>query len=107
MTTALVGSTRLEVTDWTPGNVHPVREGVYERRVSDGTYSCWDGTRWNQDADSPAEAAGRRTPSRDQDASWRGLAEPSDRPCATCRGHGVIDGGNDESPDLIAECPDC
>lgn len=109
MTTTIVGSTRLEVTDWIPGSVRPMREGVYERRVSDGTYSCWDGAAWNRDSDSPAEAAGSRTTSRDQNASWRGLTERSELPCATCNGHGIVDRGYDEasSRDLIDECPDC
>lgn len=98
-----------EVTDWIGGSVAPVHEGVYERRVSDGGFSCWNGRQWNADADTPAEAAGKTNPSRDQNASWRGLAAPSDLPCATCKGHTVVDGGYDEDGelDLIAECPDC
>lgn len=98
-----------EVTDWISGRVTPVHEGVYERRVSDGAFSCWNGGQWNEDAASPSEAAGKTIPSRDQNASWRGLATQSDLPCATCKGHTVVDGGYDEDSgrDLIAECPDC
>ncbi len=104
-----VGSMRLDVTDWLPGTVQPMREGVYERRVSDGAYSCWSGNAWNEDADSPAEAAARGAPSRDQHASWRGLVEPSGLPCATCKGHTVVDGGQhpETDEDLLDECPDC
>lgn len=97
------------VTDWLPGSIHPVHEGVYERRVSDGSFSCWNGTRWKEDAQSPALAAGKVAPSRDQNASWRGLAVQSDLPCATCKGETVVDGGYDEESerDLLGECPDC
>lgn len=110
MTTVTVGSMRLEVSDWISGSDSPVREGVYERRMSDGPYSCWNGTTWGRDADTPSvatEVSG--TPSRDQNASWRGLAEPSAAPCGTCRDHTVVDAGFDEDGgrDLLDECPDC
>lgn len=103
------GTQPLEVTDWIRGSAAPVREGVYERRMSDGPFSCWNGQRWNEDAATPALAAGKDVPSRDQNASWRGLVAPSDLPCATCKGHTVVDRGYDEETerDLIAECPDC
>ena len=98
-----------DLTDWISGAVHPVHEGVYERRVSDGSFSCWNGRGWNRDATTPAKAAGQREPSRDQNASWRGLTSPSDLPCATCKGHTMLDRGYDEDSglDLIGECPDC
>ncbi len=107
--TITLGSMQLEVTDWLPGSERPMREGVYERRVSDGAYSCWSGEAWNEDAESPAEAATRRSPSRDQNASWRGLVEPSGLPCATCKGHTVVDLGQhpESGDDLLDECPDC
>ena len=97
------------LTDWIPGSTTPVHQGVYERRVSDGSFSCWNGAVWNADAASPADAAGKESPSRDQNASWRGLAEPSALPCATCKGHTVVDRGYDEDAgkDLLGECPDC
>ena len=109
MNHTIAGSMHLDVTDWMPGSAHPAREGVYERRVSNGSFSCWGKDGWREDADSPAEAAGRNTPSRDQHASWRGLVEPSDQPCATCRGHTIVDGGQhlETDEDLLAECVDC
>ena len=57
----------------------------------------------------PALAAGSAERSRDQNASWRGLATPSDLPCATCKGETVVDRGydHDAERDLIGECPDC
>ncbi|MEO8938783.1 MAG: hypothetical protein ABI277_04650 [Burkholderiaceae bacterium] len=98
-----------EVTDWFSGAVHPAQEGVYERRVSDGSFSCWNGRSWNRDADTPADAAGAVEPSRDQNASWRGLKAASALPCATCKGHTVVDRGFDveTGADLLVECPDC
>ena len=97
------------LTDWLPRDVRPVHPGVYERRVSDGSFSCWNGRQWNGDAPDPAAAAGMSEPSRDQNASWRGLVEKSDLPCATCRGETVVDRGYDDvaDRDLITECPDC
>ena len=98
-----------ELTDWIPGEVKPVHEGVYERRMSDGSFSCWNGEVWNEDAATPADAAGKTSPSRDQRASWRGLAVPSALPCATCGGHTIVDRGYDPDTDrdLLTECPDC
>ena len=98
-----------DVTDWLPGTLRPVHEGVYERRVSDGSFSCWNGERWNADADTPDLAAGAERASRDQNASWRGLAEESSLPCATCKGHTIVDRGQhaETDADLLDECPDC
>ncbi len=109
MTSTTFADQSPDLTDWLPGAVPPVHEGVYERRVSDGTFSCWNGNQWNADADSPAEAAGSQAASRDQNASWRGLVAQSSLPCATCKGHTVVDRGQHEETDadLIGECPDC
>lgn len=98
-----------ELTDWISGALHPVREGVYERRVSDGSFSCWNGRSWNRDAATPVDAAGAVEASRDQNASWRGLTSASSLPCATCKGHTVIDRGfdPDSGAELLGECPDC
>ena len=98
-----------DLTAWLPGSSTPVREGVYERRVSDGSYSCWNGRTWNRDAETPAAAAGATEPSAFQNASWRGLAEPSNQPCVTCQGHTIIDRGHDDEAgvDRFDECPDC
>lgn len=96
-------------TPWLDGGSMPVRAGVYERRPPAGPFACWDGSRWHADASGPAEAARQTRASRFDRAEWRGLAEPSVVPCATCRGHGIIDRGVDveSGADLIDECPDC
>jgi hypothetical protein len=109
MPEAQLGTRTLTVTAWFGPPSHPAHEGVYERRAPAGPFACWNGRAWNADARSPAHAAAQRDVSPHQDASWRGLVEPSDVPCATCRGHTVVDRGVDDENgiDLIAECPDC
>ena len=106
---AMIDIETSELTDWMPGTLEPVHEGVYQRRMSDGSFSCWTGRVWNRDAATPDEAAGSTSPSRDQRASWRGLATPSALPCATCGGHTIVDRGYDAETDrdLLEECPDC
>jgi len=96
-------------TAWFAAGTAPARAGVYERRAPAGPYACWDGTRWREDAGSVAAAASRQNASAVQRAAWRGLVEAAPTPCATCRGHTVIDQGVDleSGADLIAECPDC
>ena len=97
------------LTAWYPPDTRPEREGVYERRSPDGAYACWNGRAWNADARSPAAAARQRVASARQSTSWRGLTAASGAPCATCRGHSVLDRGFDEEAgvDRIEECPDC
>ena len=109
MPEAILGNTTLVVTDWYGATARPVHEGVYERLFPAGPYSCWNGRAWNADAPRPAEAARQTRASDYQDARWRGLVEASAEPCATCRGHTVVDRGVDEDSgeDLIAECVDC
>jgi hypothetical protein len=96
-------------TPWFDAAAVPARPGVYERRGGRGRYACWDGARWRRDADSAAAAARQQSPSPIQRAAWRGLGGPAAAPCATCRGHGVVDRGVDldSGADLIDECPDC
>jgi len=98
-----------ERTAWFDADTVPPRPGVYERRAPAGPYACWDGTRWRTDASTPAAAASRQRASATQHAAWRGLAAAASAPCATCRGHTVIDRGVDveSGADLIEECPDC
>jgi hypothetical protein len=95
-------------TSWLAASSPPSRRGVYERRPPAGPYACWDGKRWHADASSAAAAARQQGASRFQRAAWRGLAAAS-APCATCRGHTVVDRGVDveSGADLIEECPDC
>ncbi|HEY4956837.1 MAG TPA: hypothetical protein VII31_03410 [Caldimonas sp.] len=101
--------TGARLTSWLDGAQRPARAGVYQRRPPAGPYACWDGARWRADAASAAAAALRQGQSEFDSALWRGLAEPADAPCATCRGHTVIDHGVDDEAgaDLIEECPDC
>jgi len=98
-----------ERTPWFDAATLPPRPGVYERRAPAGPYTCWDGTRWRADASTPASAASQQRASPTQRAAWRGLVSASAAPCATCRGHTVIDRGVDveSGADLIEECPDC
>ncbi len=104
-----VGGMRLRVTDWFGPSSRPGREGVYERLSPGGPFTCWNGRAWNADAHSPADAAKQTGISAHQAAAWRGIVQQVDAPCATCRGHTVIDRGHDPDTgdDLIAECPDC
>ena len=98
-----------DLTDWFEGSVEPARAGIYERRGGEARFACWDGSRWRRDADSASAAARQQSASPVQRAAWRGLVEASSAPCATCRGHTVVDQGIDveTGADLIAECPDC
>ncbi|MDB5999323.1 MAG: hypothetical protein JWP52_1022 [Rhizobacter sp.] len=97
------------LTDWLDGQQHPAHEGVYQRDAGDVAFACWDGSRWHADAATAEAAVTRDEISPQQALRWRGLATPSSLPCATCRGHGVLDRGFDEESerDLIDECPDC
>jgi hypothetical protein len=100
---------KLSTTRWFASSSRPVREGVYERQQPGARFACWNGRAWNVEASSSAGAAAQTRASDRQDVPWRGLVTPSDAPCATCRGHTVIDRGFDDERgiDLIAECPDC
>jgi hypothetical protein len=69
-------------TDWFPGNVFPIRKGVYQRNY--GKYeiclSYWDGIEWGFGIyKRPYEAkwAERRRypPSSKQNLPWRGMTE--------------------------------
>ena len=96
-------------TAWFDASERPAHAGVYERRAPAGPFSCWDGARWRRDAASAAAAARQQAASAMQRAPWRGLVHASAAPCATCRGHTVLDRGVDvdSGADLIEECPDC
>jgi hypothetical protein len=109
MPQSMLGSTALTVTEWFGASSPPEHEGVYERLFPGGPFSCWNGRAWNKDAHGPADAALQTTLSPHQNVPWRGLLQPSPAPCATCRGHTVVDRGFDQETgaDLIAECPDC
>lgn len=98
-----------ERTAWFAAPAVPARAGVYERHAPAGPFSCWDGARWRRDARTAAAAARQQNGSAYLGAKWRGLVAASAAPCATCRGHTVIDRGVDaeSNADLIEECPDC
>jgi hypothetical protein len=98
-----------ELTPWLDGITRPARAGVYARRAPAGPFACWDGARWRSDAATPAAAAAQQGKSAHDAAPWRGLVKAADAPCATCRGHTVLDHGVDvgSGADLIQECPDC
>jgi hypothetical protein len=101
--------TTMTTTGWFSGSVRPVHEGVYQRRFPAGPYSCWSGQRWFGDAATAAVAATALEASRYPSAEWRGLRTPSSLPCAACRGHGVIDQGEDDPAGwpLLRDCPEC
>ncbi len=109
MPETMLGDVKLIVTDWFGPSSRPEREGVYERLAPGGAFTCWNGRAWNADAHSPADAARQTAISPHQAVPWRGVVEQVDAPCATCRGHTVVDRGYDDErdADLIAECPDC
>lgn len=67
-----------KLTPWFPGDVKPVRPGVYERKVVvlRRYYSRWTGSRWLTIEDSAQRAAQSNYQSMYQDLPWRGLAEP-------------------------------
>ena len=67
-----------ETTDWFPGDVKPVRIGVYQQRNPDGHlgYQRWDGKFWYS-WESTIDLAARATLVVDgsfQCDPWRGLA---------------------------------
>ena len=72
-------TTTKELTDWFPGDLKPVRKGVYERRSIAGRYSFWTGSRWCMGFTYMDEVSGSKAASSfDQGALWRGLtSDPS------------------------------
>lgn len=68
-----------EVTDWFPGDMKPVRDGVYERlNPSNGEifFSRWMGGLWRIGSFLPSVACTHTVPSSAQDRNhWRGLKE--------------------------------
>lgn len=74
-----------KVTEWFPGDVKPIRLGVYERKLGFGSrvtaFYAWNGEFWEYGGvDSPSQVSRSRTSSLDQSLPWRGLATcPSKR----------------------------
>ena len=75
----------MKTTPWFPGDVKPVRAGVYERPHPDSqvpVFSYWNGSFWC--AYSPSIEHAVRCGlncigSLSQDLEWRGLAEPTEK----------------------------
>jgi len=63
-------------TPWFPGTMKPVREGVYQRKVSNVVkcYSYWDGEQWFLGAKTPHLAEIEPMLSMNQNRfMWRGV----------------------------------
>ena len=63
-------------TPWFPGTMKPVREGVYQRKVSNVVkcYSYWDGEQWFLGAKTPHLAEIEPMLSMNQNRfMWRGI----------------------------------
>lgn len=79
--------TDLPRTPWFGGLEHPVREGVYERKLYDYhqreplvVYAYWDGTQWYVGGYTPEEAmllAEKYGPTMTLHREWRGLTNES------------------------------
>ena len=73
----------MKTTPWFPGDVKPVRVGVYERRGQSRNrlFSNWNGVAWGILAVCPFTAArlGERIRSNYQRLKWRGLTEPTEK----------------------------
>ena len=68
----------MKLTKWIPGNVKPVRVGVYQRKYGTDVvhYCLWNGNFWCSYGDTPKTAKfWKDTPSTGQTLPWRGLAE--------------------------------
>lgn len=64
-----------KLTEWFPGHVKPVREGVYLRKVPAGErYAYWNGKSWNVSAETPKGAlCNKWWRSKFQSAPWKGI----------------------------------
>ena len=63
-------------TAWFPGDVRPVRIGVYETEDSEPCFQFWSGNEWGHCAGNVAAAVRlRKHRSAFQNNPWRGLAQ--------------------------------
>jgi len=62
-------------TPWFKGSVHPVRPGVYERKMPSGAvlFCEWTGVQWLTAANTPRRAEFSVTVTGYQNRPWRGL----------------------------------
>ena len=67
----------MKLTEWFPGDVKPVRRGVYRRHFGRGIvgFSMWDGIRWMCAQRSVKSAYEEKFASPTTNLKWRGLAE--------------------------------
>lgn len=71
-----------QLTPWYPGDVKPVRVGVYQTKnqIDKGAvYQRWNGLFWCLCCDTPDRAATWDDQSLFQRSKWRGLAQPPRR----------------------------
>jgi len=66
---------KFNLTDWYSGDVKPVREGIYLRKVPAGErYAHWNGKSWAVSAETPMDAFyNMRWRSEFQYAPWKGI----------------------------------
>ena len=65
----------MKLTTWFPGDVKPVRVGVYERKYNMSRFYCycyWDGEYWHVWAETPMVAEKAFLISALQNLPWRG-----------------------------------
>lgn len=68
----------MKLTDWYPGDVKPVRVGVYEREYplsGIGCYCKWDGKMWHSGYENVDRASIEPAISNIQNLPWRGLSK--------------------------------
>jgi hypothetical protein len=67
----------MQLTEWHPPEIKPVREGVYQVKSvhwSDPWFSRWDGKQWMWLCSGKERAARVDSPAPYQERMWRGLA---------------------------------
>jgi hypothetical protein len=77
---ASVGGAEMKLTEWYPGDVKPVRSGVYQQWDGRGWtigYQRWNGRKWYAWFDCPEAASTTHcaASSEFQNDPWRGLAQ--------------------------------
>ncbi len=69
----------MKLTEWFPGDVKPVRKGVYQKMCGHGKelgYQYWDGANWGYWEETPDAAVRERGKAVETEfEEWRGLAE--------------------------------